>query len=85
MNEKIELQENRKYIVKQTDSSYPTVKKIEVIEVTQTSVLSRNLDSGPNAPTLRMEIETFNKSWKILEDLGPAKDLFASLSGTVNK
>ena len=64
----MELKNKHEYIIQQKNySSVTTVLKIYVLELTQTSILFKNLD---NSVKTRMLLFDFNKDYLILEDLG---------------
>lgn len=64
----IELKNGNEYIIKTTDMAYtPSVYKIVVTDLTETTIQFKNLDSGN---TKRMELNRFGAEYKIIEHLG---------------
>lgn len=68
------MKPGHKYIVKTGYNwRYPDVRKILVLEVTNTSIAYKNLDNNSDY-VKRDLLENFNMDYKILEDLGGLED-----------
>ena len=70
----IELKTDNLFIIKKKDVSYPSVRKIEVVELTRTTIMYRNIDSE-NKSCVRVEIKKFENEWEVIEDLGYSEQL----------
>jgi hypothetical protein len=70
----IELKSGRLFIIKQKNEEYQSVRKIEVVELTETTILYRNLDSE-NKSCIRLEMKKFENEWGVIEDLGYSEQL----------
>ena len=65
----MELKENNLYIIKR-DRYINTMHKILVLELTQTSILWRNMDNNDENHKVRESLKEFHENYKVLEDLG---------------
>jgi len=61
----MKLKQNSTYIFKQKHTSYPTVFKGKVLELTNTTIYLKDLDSDIK---YREILSTFNNKWEIIED-----------------
>lgn len=61
------MEQSNIYIIKKKGTSYPSIQKIVIKEITRTTYLVENLDR--NNTTYRTLIDKFNENWKVIEEV----------------
>ena len=65
---------NNHYIIEEKRTSYPSILKVKILDITSTTILMENIDKKHIMP--RMLVENFVKNWKTIEKIGEILKLY---------